>query len=163
MWLRIKTVLVFALLGPVVGGLIGCPVFFCGVGIFGSATADFAGQLPSILALCTVYGPLFGYFIGFVPAMITGTVLAAWMPVPAKAQTARAVAVSVFVTLLYALSFFGIRVGLDVETWNGAAVLAGLMLLSATLSAVVCWRILSATTSAPVAPPPPAAPAPPPA
>lgn len=170
MWLRIKTVLVFALLGPVVGGLIGCPVFFCAIGAVGSGAEGFVRQLPAALALCTIYGPLFGYFLGFVPAAITGLVLAWQMPVPLKGQLWRAVAIAALVTTLYAVTILGIRAGYDLESWTAQAILAALMLLSGTLSAAVCWKIVAATAGVVAAPPqtapaapPPSAPAPPPA
>jgi len=156
---RLVTLLVFALLGPLIGGPIGCSAFLGGVGLTNSGPGTL-GAIPGALGLCLVYGPIFGFTLGFVPAAVTGASLA--LLGKGQSNGRRAVIISALVSAAYAWLLFADG---DSEAGrDGTVLFAGVIVISGMAAGAVCWRVVEAllgrnaqsppTSSAPLPSPP---------
>lgn len=148
MWTRVKIILVFALLGPLIGGLVGCPVFFW---LLGAGFSGNAGRMSATCEICLTFGPLFGVGVGWLPALLSGVVLAFIGTEPKWRHTILAMTVSTTVTLIYMALARGTRHGRPNMT---ATItfdeLVATMLVAAAVSGGVCWLLIAATTHSPV-------------
>jgi hypothetical protein len=143
-WPRVVIVLVFAALGPLIGGPIACTGFFTGIGIAAGGVKE-AVSIPAALGLCMIYGPVFGFFFGLVPAALTGVLLAILSPRPRRDGLRRAVIASVAVSTAYAIVTFHDRIADpgDGISWPSAA-FAGLVIVTGAIAGALCWLMLTA-------------------
>ena len=154
MWYRIKILLVFALLGPIVGGLVACPILMCVTGACTSTPTDAGASL----AACLTFGPIFGFVLGIVPAGLTGAVLAVVRPAPERRNLVWVIALSIVVSACFA---FVLLVGRNVDSndLSGSLLLGAAMLAAAAVAGAVCWWVVARQWRGPVGPD--AAPGPP--
>lgn len=144
LWPRVVIVLVFAALGPLIGGPIACTGFFTGIGMAAGGVNE-AASIPAALGLCMIYGPLFGYFFGVVPAALSGLLLAVLAPRPRRDGLGRAVLVSTAMSAVYAIITFNDRITDPAAGIQWAsAMFAGLIVVSGAIAGALCWRILAA-------------------
>lgn len=158
---RLVILLVFALLGPLIGGPVGCSAFLGAIGVVNGGPGTLSA-VPGAIGLCVLYGPFFGFAMGFAPAAAAGATLA--LLGPSRGGRQRAVIISALASAGYAAILFSDRFG-DKETANdGALLLAGAILVSGTLAGALCWCVVEALVGGkrqlpdptPSAPPPPA-------
>ncbi len=117
--------------------------------------------VPGAIGLCVIYGPVFGFLMGFAPAATAGAVLA--LLGPSRSGRKHAVIISALVSAAYAAMLLAERLG-DPETGHeGTMLMAGVIVASGTVSGAVCWRIVEAlvgtrrqTPTNPSSTPPPA-------
>jgi hypothetical protein len=145
MWQRLKILLVFALVGPPVGGLVACPIVIGCSAIGGIAdVTDALGALP----LCVLYGPLFGYLIGFAPALLTGLVLAAVKPSLTRHHLARVSALSATISLIIA-GVLMIGRSAQADDLSGSLILTVTATIAGLVAGNLCWRIIAKQRTAP--------------
>jgi hypothetical protein len=140
MWYRFKIFLIFAIVGPPLGGLIVCPIVLCATGQCWS-TGGGSASGGKALALCSIYGPLFGYVIGFVPATLAGLFLAIVKPAPIRRNAFR---VTVFCTILAALTGGVLAAGhaAGAAEGSGSSSIAMAITLAGLVAGYICWRLV---------------------
>ena len=147
-WYRIKVLLIFAILGPVVGGLVACPITACLTGSCIMAPADPRSGAFETMAFCLVVGPMAGFVLGTVPAVVTGAILA-WIAPPAgRPGLMKAAIVSTMVTAAYGGIYFSLPAqgGPDRE---GTLELGVAMLAAGVASGLICWWFANLTSPNP--------------
>jgi hypothetical protein len=144
-WPRVAIVLVFAGLGPLIGGPIACTGLFAGVGVASLPDLSPLRGIAAAFALCLIYGPLFGYFFGLVPAALTGVALAILKPRPRRGDLRQATLIATGVSAVHALVMFSARLlELTDGAGTGSIVFATLIVFAGAIAGALCWLILSA-------------------
>lgn len=140
MWQRIAFLLVFALIGPLIGGLVACPI---AVGCF-ALGADKRESLEALTALplCLVYGPIFGYIIGFMPALVVGVTLAALKPEPSRRYLGKVSRLSAVVSFGVVGVFSVGRRGWYDPSGSGLLIMA-IAAVAGLVAGNLCWRLLT--------------------
>ena len=97
-WNFFVVVLIFLLIGPPVGAV----VFLAMIAVWIGKGSD-PGSVASVFAFLTLYGLLFSWFIGGLPAVLTGLAFAIWQtfvgPVRATIAAVAGIAAGLLLTL----------------------------------------------------------------
>lgn len=137
-WARIRLFLLYAIIGPFVGGLVACPITACLTGSCIIAPDDPSSGFLNMLGFCGIIGPFAGYVLGIIPAAVTGGILAWLAPPPGRAGLWRALAVSAAVTVVYAIAYFAQSGQGESDRW-GTLAFGFAMLAAGLFSGFACW------------------------
>lgn len=137
MWQSIKIILLFAFLAPPVVGAIACATLLCGTILTIGGLSESLPFLRASLPDCALDGPMFGYIIGFVPAALTGTILAIVLTSPERRHLKVATVLSGVVSLLVGSLIFFFE---DAPLEENVALAAGVT-VAGLIAGNICWRL----------------------
>ena len=129
-WNFFVVVLIFLLIGPPVGAV----VFLAMIAVWIGKGSD-PGSVASVFAFLTLYGLLFSWFIGGLPAVLTGLAFAIWQtfvgPVRATIAAVAGIAAGLLLTL---------GAG-DIAREIGDLPMFPLYLVTCFAATMVCWLL----------------------
>ncbi len=130
LWNVIVILLIFLLVGPPVGAI----VFLGMLAVWIGKSSD-PGAVGSVFAFLTLYGILFSWFIGGLPALLTGLVFALWQTFVGRASWGMAALVGVGAGLMLVL------VAGDMARDIGDPPMLPLYLVTCFAATMVCWLL----------------------
>ncbi len=140
-WNFFVVVLIFLLVGPPVGAA----VFLAMIAVWVGQSSD-PGTVASVFAVLTIYGLLFSWFFGGLPAALTGLVFATWQtfvgPVRATIAAVAGIAAGLLLT-------FGAG---DIARDIGDPPMFPLYLVTCLAATMACWLLARSFVTAGRAP-----------
>lgn len=130
LWNFVVVVLIFLLVGPPVGAI----VFLGMLAVWIAKSAD-PGAVGSVFAFLTLYGILFSWFIGGLPAFLTGLVFALWQTFVRRVSAGAAALVGIGAGLMLAL------VAGDIAREIGDPPMLPLYLVTCFSATMACWLL----------------------
>ncbi len=128
LWNFFVVVLIFLLVGPPVGAV----VFLAMLALWLGKSSD-PGAVASVFAFLTLYGLLFSWFIGGLPAVLTGLVFAIWQTFIGRVRATLAAVAGVGAGLLVTLAAG------DIARDIGDPPMFPLYLVTCLAATMVCW------------------------
>ncbi|MDP2357390.1 MAG: hypothetical protein Q8M31_15195 [Beijerinckiaceae bacterium] len=130
MWNFSVVVLIFLLVGPPVGAV----VFLAMVAVWVGQSSD-PETVASVFAVLTIYGLLFSWFIGGLPATLTGLVFATWQTFMGPVRATMAAVAGIAAGLLLTLGAG------DIAREIGDPPMLPLYLLTCLAATMACWLL----------------------
>ena len=130
LWNFFVVVLIFVLVGPPVGAIV-----FLGMLAVWLAKGTDPGAVASVFAFLTLYGVLFSWFIGGLPAVLTGLAFAIWQTFIGRARATLAAVAGVCAGLLVSLAAG------DIARDIGDPPMFPLYLVTCLAATMACWLL----------------------
>lgn len=128
LWNFFVVVLIFVLVGPPVGAIV-----FLGMLAVWIAKGSDPGAIGSVFAFLTLYGIIFSWFIGGLPAALTGLAFATWQTFAGPVRWTAAALVGLAAGLLVALAAG------DIARDIGDPPMLPLYLVTCLAATMACW------------------------
>lgn len=130
LWNFIIVVLIFLAIGPPVGAI----VFLGMLAVWLTKTAD-PGAVGSVFAFLTIYGVIFSWFIGGLPAILMGLFFAIWQTFVGRTRWAFAGGAGIVAGLLLALAAG------DIARDIGDPPVIPIYLVTCFCATLACWLL----------------------